>query len=155
MALGNEVLYVGFMPISPDIIEAIDFEHWAHCWVMIRCEHEPVLKALLNAVTAGRQFLYTPVSEFHLHGLSPVQQAELIAGREDVVYRDRHCSIFVLEELWCEVEDAVAQIARNTVIEHRIAVHLSFADAQTIEHLRTELRRNPVLNYVEIDFGED
>ena len=71
------------MPISPDIIEAIETEHCAHCWVTVRPEHEPAFRALVDTVAAGRQFLYTPVSEIHLHGLSDVQQAELIAGRED------------------------------------------------------------------------
>ena len=154
MALDNEALYAGFMSISPDTIQAID--SGAHCWVTIRREHEPPFQALLNTVTAGNRFLYTPVSEIHLHGLSPVQQAELIAGREDVVYRrDKHGAVFVLEELWEEVEDAVAQIAPTAIIQHRIAINLSFADPNMIDKLRTELSGHPSLNYVEIEFGED
>jgi hypothetical protein len=153
MALDNAVLYAAHMPISPDTIETT--ESGAHCWVAIRREHEPAFQALLNTVTAGGEFLYTPVSEVHLHGLSAVQQAELIEGHEDLIYRDRHGSIFVLEDLWSEVEGAVARIAPNATIQHRIAVNLSFADPHLINKLRAELRSHPVLNYVEIDFGED
>ena len=141
------------MTISPAIIEAI--ESGAHCWVTIRREHEPAFQALLNTVAAGGQFLYTPVSEIHLHGLSDVQQAELIMGREDLIYPDKHGAVFVLEELWCEVKDAVAQIAPSAIKQHRIAIGLSFADPQTIDKLRTELSGHPSLNYVEIEFGED
>lgn len=153
MALDNEALYAGFMSISPDKTETT--ESGVHCWMTIRREHEPAFQALLNTVTAGRQFLYTPVSEIHLHGLSDVHPAELIQGHEDLIYPDKHGAVFVLEELWEEVEEAVAQAAPSATIQHRIAVSLSFADPQTIEKLRVELRSHPVLNYVEIDFGED
>jgi hypothetical protein len=153
LASGNEVLYAGFMTISPATIEAI--ESGAHCWVTIRREHEPAFQALLNTVAAGGKFLYTPVAEIHLHGLSDVHRAELIQEHEDLIYPDKHGAVFVLEELWEEVEEAVAQAAPSATIQHRIAVSLSFADPQTIEKLRTELRSHPVLNYAEVEFGEE
>jgi hypothetical protein len=149
----NKVLYAAIMLILTDTTETT--ESGAHCWVTIRCEHEPVLKALLNTVTAGGEVRYTLISEVHLHGLSDVQQAEMIQGREDLIYPDKHGAVFVLEELWEEVEEAMIRAASSATIQHRIAVGLSFADPQTIEKMRTELRSNPVLNYVAIDFGED
>jgi hypothetical protein len=141
------------MTIPPDTIETT--ESGAHCRVTIRREHEPAFQALLNTVTAGGQFSYTRVAENHLHGLSDVQQAEMIQGREDLIYPDKHDAVFVLDELWEEVEEAVARAAPSATIQHRIAVGLSFADPQTIEKMRTELRSHPVLNYVQIYFGED
>jgi hypothetical protein len=141
------------MTISPDTIETT--ESGARCWVTIRREHEDAFQTLLNTVMAGNQFLYTPINEVHLHGLSSVQQAELIEGRTDLIYRDRHDAVFVLEELWCDVKDAVAQIASNATIQHRIAIHLSFADPNMIDKLSAELSIHPSLNYVVIEFGED
>jgi hypothetical protein len=141
------------MAISPDKTETT--ESGAHCWVTIRREHEPAFQALLNAVTAGGQFSYTPVAEIHLHGLSDVQRAELLQDHEDLIYCDKHGSVFVLEELFGEVEDAVAQIAPTAIIQHRIAINLSFADPNMIDKLRTELSGHLSLNYVEIEFGED
>jgi hypothetical protein len=141
------------MAISPDKTETT--ESGAHCWVAIRREHEPAFQALLNTVAAGGEFLYTPVSDIHLHGLSDVQQAGLLQGRDGLIYRDGHGAIFVLEEPWEEVEDAVTRIAPNATIQHRIAINLSFADPDMIEKLRTELSGDPSLNYVEIEFGED
>jgi hypothetical protein len=153
MALDNEALYAGFMYISPDKTETTG--SGAHCWVTIQQGHEPAFRALLNTVTAGGQFSYTPVGEFHLYGLSDGQQAELIMGREDLIYRDRHGSIFVLEDLWSEVEVAAKQIAPHATIQHQTAVNLSFADQDMVDKLRTELSVHPALNYLVIEFGED
>jgi hypothetical protein len=149
----NKVLYAAIMLILTDTTEIT--ESGAHCWVTIQLRHEEAFKALLNTVAAGGQFQYTPVNEIHLRGLPAVQQGQLLQGREDLIYPDKHGSVFVLEELWEEVEEAVVRAAPSATIQPRIAVGLSFADPQTIEKLRTELRSYPVLNYVEIDFGED
>jgi hypothetical protein len=149
----NEVLYAAIMLILTDTTEIT--ESGAHCWVTIQLGHEEAFKALLNTVAAGGQFQYTPVNEIHLRGLSAVQQRQLLQGREGLVYRDGHGSIFVLEELWCEVNDAVAWIAPTAIKQHRIAVNLSFGDSYIIDKLRTELSRHALLNYTEIEFGED
>ena len=153
MALDNAVLYAAIMLILPDAIEAI--ESGGHYWVTIQRGHEEAFKALLNTAAAGGQFLYTPVSEIHLHGLSAVQQVQLLQGRDGLIYRDKHGAVFALEELRCEVEDAVARIAPTATIQHRIAVSLRFDDPNMIEKLRTGLSGHPSLNYVEIEFGED
>jgi hypothetical protein len=155
----NEVVYAAIMLTPTDTTDTTDTtettESGAHCWVTIRREHEPALQALLNTVTAGNQFLYTSVSEIHLHGLSDVQRGQLLQGHEDLIYRDKHGAVFVLEELWGEVEEAVAQAAPSATIQHRIAINLSFADRDVINKLRTELSSHASLNYVEIEFGED
>lgn len=141
------------MSIAPETIKSA--ENGAHCWVAIRREHELAFRALLNTVTVGGEFRSTLVGEIHLHGLSDVEQAELLKGREDLIYRHDHGAVFVLEGLWDEVEEAVTRIASTATIQHRIAINLSFADPNMIDKLRTELSGHPSLNCVEIEFGED
>ena len=144
-------MYADFMTILSNTIEAK--ASGAHCWVTIQQGHEEAFQALVNTVAAGGQFQYTPVGEIRILGLSDVQQAELVQGREDLIYK--HGSVFVLQDLWHEVEEAFAQAAPNAIIQHRIAVNLSFVAPYMIDKLRTELSVHPSLNNVEIEFGED
>jgi hypothetical protein len=143
------------MLISMADYGALDTSQWVHCWVTIREQHEDALNTLLDAITEGGQYFYIAIGEIVLSGLSEGQISLLIEGHEDLFYRDDFDSVYLLEDLWEEAEDAVAQIARDATRQRLIAVNLSFSDALMIDKLRAELSAHPSLNHTEIEFGED
>jgi hypothetical protein len=71
----------------------------ARCWVTIRPEHEAAFTALLNALTAGGLYLAIPIGEIVLSGLSEAQISRLIAGRDDLIYRNGFDKLCILQGL--------------------------------------------------------
>jgi hypothetical protein len=136
-------------------METFDFDLPEQCFVTIRREHEEAFRALLATVTAGTKFSYIDMGEILVSGLSEDQIFRLMDGQEDLIYRDDFDSVWVLEELWDDAKELVAEIAPTADIQRLVEVELSFADPQTIDRLRTELNGHALLNYTEIEFGED
>ncbi len=134
--------------------DAMDTSGWSHCWVTFKEQHEDAFKALLNAATEGGQFLYIPVGEVVLSGLSEDQILLLIEGREDLIHLEDLDSVRVLEDLWYAVEEAVMQIAPDATRQGLVAVSLSVSERRMIDKLRAELEKHPTLHYAPIEFGE-
>jgi hypothetical protein len=136
-------------------METFDFDLPEQCCVTIRREHEEAFRALLTTVTAGTKSSYIDMGEVLVSGLSEDQILRLMDGQDDLIYRDDFASVWVLEELWDDAKELIAEIAQAAIIQRLVEVALSFTHARLIERLGTELRSHPVLNYVEIDFAED
>jgi hypothetical protein len=145
-------------PMAPTVccrMETFDFDLPEQCCVTIRREHEEAFRALLTTVTAGTKSSYIDMGEVLVSGLSEDQILRLMDGQDDLIYRDDFASVWVLEELWDDAKELVAEIAPTADIQRLVEVELSFADPQTIDRLRTELNGHALLNYTEIEFGED
>ena len=144
------------MLISMAAFDARDTSQWTtHCWITIKEQHEDDLKALLDAVTSDSEYFYIDIGEILLSGLTEDQILLLIERGEDMFYRDDFDSVYVLEDLWHAAEHVAAQIAPDAKRQRLLAADLSFSDPNLIERLRTELSGHKLLNYTEIEFGED
>jgi len=122
--------------------------------VTFKEQHEDAFKALLNAATEGGQYLYIPVGEIVLSGLSEEQASLLIERCPDLVYRDGFHSVHVLEDLLYGVEDTISEVAPDAYRHRLIAFNLHLSDPIMIDKLRAELEKHPTLHYAPIEFGE-